>query len=67
MTSRIMTLSDGREVYVTASLHRAEPDVGLMSTWLDDLLITDPDTDEEVEVDEQEEQRIVDEFLETRW
>ena len=64
---RLITLSDGREVNVSASIHRAEPDVGFMTTWLDDLVITDPDTEEEVEVDKQEEERIVDEFLDTWW
>ena len=64
---RLMTLSDGREVNVSASIHRREPDVGLMGEWLDDLVITNPDTDEEIEVDKQEKQQIVDKFLETRW
>jgi hypothetical protein len=41
--------------------------VGFMSDYLDDLVITDPDTGAEVEVDKQEEQRIVDAFLDTRW
>jgi len=62
-----MTLSDGREVIVSASIHRREPDVGLMTEWLDDLVITDAETESEVEVDKQEEQRIVDKFLETDW
>jgi hypothetical protein len=62
-----MTLSDGREVNVSASIHGPERDVGIMGIWLDDLVITDPETDEEIEVDKQEEQRIVDKFLETNW
>jgi hypothetical protein len=66
MIDRLMTLSDGREVNVSATICSAEPDVGFMSDYLDDLVITDPDTDEEIEVDEQEEQRIVAEFLEAR-
>lgn len=64
---RLMTLSDGREVNVHAVICAAEPDVGFMSDYLDDLVITDPDTDAEVELDKQEEQRIVDAFLDTRW
>lgn len=65
MTDRLMTLSDGREVNVSATICEREPDVGIMSDYLDDLVITDPDTDEEIEIDEQEKQRIVDGFLET--
>jgi len=41
-----VTLADGREAIIKGTLCRAEPDVGLMSDYVDGLVVEDVDGNE---------------------
>lgn len=60
MISTTAHLSDGREVIVSGNLLPPEYDVGLMGYGVEDVEVRDAQTDEAIEVDDEEEYRLID-------
>jgi hypothetical protein len=60
MISTTAHLEDGREVIVRGYLTPPEYDVGIMGYGVEDTRVYDAQTEEEIEFDEKEEQRLVD-------